>query len=296
MMSSAADETGDTCASCGVAAIDNVKLKDCDAGCGIVKYCSDSCQRNHREQHKDSCTKRMAELRDRDLFAMPDGSHHGECPVCCLPLEIDPTKSRIMVCCSKLVCNGCDVANQIRELKAGLQRRCVYCRAPVTGTDEESDKKTMKRIKKNCPVAMTEMGKRRRDEGDYKTALEYFTKAAELGDTEAHYGLSIMYYQGHGVEKDKDKEIYHSEEAAIAGHPIARHNLGCEEAMNGRFERARKHFIIAANLGHHPSLKFVKELYVDGHASKEDYADALRAYQVAVDATKSTEREKAEAY
>jgi hypothetical protein len=40
----------------------------------------------------------------------------------------------------------------------------------------------------------------------------------------------------------------------------------------------------------------LKKLYSDGHASKEDYAGALRAYQAAVDATKSAEREKGEAH
>ena len=129
-----------------------------------------------------------------------------------------------------------------------------------------------------------------------QTELEYFTKAAELGDSDAHYNLSIMYAEGQGVKNDTKKEIYHLEEAAIAGHPQARFNLGCEEANNGRFERARKHFIIAAYLGDEKSLKAIRNLYADGHASKEDYADALRAYQAAVDAMKSEERQKAEAW
>ena len=122
------------------------------------------------------------------------------------------------------------------------------------------------------------------------------TKAAELGDVKAHYYLSVMYINGHGVEQDAEKEIYHLEEAAIGGHPIARHNLGVEEWNNGRFERARKHLIIAANFGFHDSLKGLMTLYKLGHASKEDYADALRAYQAAVDATKSAERAKGEAF
>jgi hypothetical protein len=154
----------------------------------------------------------------------------------------------------------------------------------------------MKRIKKNCPVAMNHMGTKRRDEGDYKAALEYFTKAAELGEASAHYSLSVRYRKGEGVEKDKEKEIYHLEEAAIRGHPVARNDLGCEEAENGRFERAKKHFIIAANLGYHNSLSNVKRLYAEGHASKEDYADTLRAYQTVVNEAKSAEREEAEAY
>ena len=82
------DVAYEVCACCGTAAVvDNVKLKDCDAGCDLVKYCSDDCQENHREQHEEECMKRMAELRDDDLFTMPDGSHLGECPICCLPLH-----------------------------------------------------------------------------------------------------------------------------------------------------------------------------------------------------------------
>ena len=201
-----------------------------------------------------------------------------------------------MGCCSKLLCNGCDYANQNREIEAGWQQRCAFCREPMPKTDEECDKLTLKRIKKNCPAAMNQMGKKSKNEGDYETAFKYFTKAAELGDMDAHYQLSNnMYGDGDGVEKDLKKMLYHVEQAAIAGHPRARHNLGCEEATNGRFERARKHFIIAANLEYHTSLNALRELYAKGHASKEDYADALRAYQAAVEATKSEEREKAEA-
>jgi TPR repeat protein len=154
----------------------------------------------------------------------------------------------------------------------------------------------MKRVKKNDPLAICHMGRKRRDERDYETAFEYFTKAAELGDTAAHYSLSRMYYQGEGREKDIEKYIYHWEEAAMKGHPQARHNLGVREWRNGRFERAKKHFIIAANLGHDDSLYNLRQFYAVGHASKEDYASALRAYQAAVDATKSPEREEAEAY
>ena len=54
----------------------------------------------------------------------------------------------------------------------------------------------------------------------------------------------------------------------------------------GRFEIARKHFIIAANLGLHESLQELRKLYAKGRA--------LRAYQAAVGATKSEDREKAE--
>ena len=240
------------------------------------------------------CKKRLAELRDDDLFTQPEKSCYGDCPICCLPLLLDASKSNMMTCCSKSICMGCHIANQMREFEAGLEPRCAFCREPMAQSMEENDKRTMKRIKKNCPVAMREEGKMRRDKGDYESAFEYFTKAAALGNAEAHFSLSIMYLKGLGVDRDKKKAIYHWEEAAIAGHPNARHNLGYEEAKNGRFERAKKHWIIAANLGYHDSLDNLQGLYAYGDASKEEYANALRAYQAAVDATKSSDREKAE--
>ena len=292
----AADDTM-CCASCGQAEIDDIKLKKCNDGCNLVRYCSDGCQENHREQHEEECKKRVGELRDRDLFEQPDGTHYlGECPICFLPLPDDLRKCTFMPCCSKRLCEGCCYANQTREFEAGLKMRCAFCREPVAKSDEESDKRVMKRIKKNDPEAMNYMGKKHYHEGNYETAFEYLTNAAGLGDAGAHYNLSCLYRDGKGVEKDTIKQVYHLEEAAIGGDPAARHNLGCIEAKSGSFERAKKHLIIAANLGHQNSLNGLRLLYADGHASKEDYASALRAYQTAVEATKSAEREKAEAF
>jgi TPR repeat protein len=128
--------------------------------------------------------------------------------------------------------------------------------------------------------------------------LEYWTKAAELGDADAHAQLSSLYHYAHGVvDKDMKKSIYHAEQAAIAGHPKARYNLGVNEAKYcGRYDRAVKHFIIAASVGCQHSLKTLDDLYGEGYASKEDYDSALRAYQAAVDEMKSPEREEAEAH
>ncbi len=310
------------CASCGVAAIDDVKLRDCDGGCDLVKYCSDGCQENHRPQHEDECNKRkyerqkrLAEIRDdiqrrtaelhqtflsdelqdKELFTQPDGSHLGECPICCLPLPIDISKFDLMSCCCKSICRGCNFANQKREIEGGLEHRCAFCREPLTESQEEYNKGIMNRIKKNDPVAMVHMGRRHYCEGDHGKALEYWIKAADLGDADAHRCLGSMYRKGEGVEKDMKKAMYHLEQAAIGGHPYARYHLGLHEKTNGRFKRAARHFIIAANLGDDVSLKCIKDLFAQGIVTKDDYASSLREYQAAVDATKSVEREKGEA-
>ncbi len=287
----AADEV---CAGCGIAAIDAVKLKLCDGGCDLVKYCSDDCQENHKEQHEAACRKRKAELRDKQLFTQPDGICYGECPLCCLPLPLDSSKSTMMSCCSKIICIGYEYANDKREIEGGLERRCAFCREPLPKSQEESDKRTMKRIKKNDPVAITVMGKKHKKEGDYEKAVEYYTKAAEMGDVSAHSCLGNLYFYGTGVEKDVKNAVYHLEQASIGGHPDARGLLALHEMDNGRFDRAAKHWMINANLGCEPSLKCIKDLFVKGIVSKEDYASALRGYQAAVNETKSAEREKAE--
>ena len=117
-----------------------------------------------------------------------------------------------------------------------------------------------------------------------------------MGDVAAQYCLATLYYYGDGVEEDDEKAIHHFEQAAIGGHPQARGLLADYEMKNGSFERAAKHLIINANLGCDFSLTHVKELFVRGVVSKDDYAAALRAYQAAVNATKSAERDKAEVY
>jgi localization factor PodJL len=199
-----------------------------------------------------------------------------------------------MGCCCKILCDGCDYANRKRDDEQGLQQRCAFCREPLPKSEEEYEKRLIKRIKKNDPVAMTQMGETEALKGEYGKALQYHTNAAELGDVLAYYRLGNLYDKGNGVEEDTKKAVYHWEQAAIGGHPGARGFLASEELRNERPDRAAKHLMIAANLGHHESLKGLMTLYKHGHASKEDYASALRAYQAAIDEMKSPEREAAE--
>jgi TPR repeat protein len=154
----------------------------------------------------------------------------------------------------------------------------------------------MKRVEMNDPVALLQMGCRGDGEGDFKSAFEYFTKAAELGDATAHYDLSVMYDLGQGVEKDEKKLFYHLEEAAIGGNVKARHNLGCHEQDNGRMERAVKHWIIAANMGHEGSMKTLWKCHAEGFVKKEDLTATLRTHHAAVNAAKSPQREQAEEF
>ncbi len=208
-------------------------------------------------------------------------------------IELDVSKSTSTSCCFKFICTSCAVANKRREIVSSLDPSCPFCRKPNLLNDGEFEKRKMIRIKANDPVAIYYEGVEQYNGGNCGRAFEWYTKAAQLGNADAHCKLAAMYYLGHGVEKDKGKEIRHLEEAVIGGHPGARYLLVNEERENGNYERAVKHWIIAAKQGEDESIKMLILTFKDGFVSKEDLAATLRAHQAAVDATKSPQRETA---
>ncbi len=286
-MSSTAETEADVCcANCGIGEVDDIKLGEC-TDCDLVKYCRDNCREEHREQHDEDCKKRQAELHDKELFTQPDETHLGECPICFLPLSLDPEKSGFWTCCSEIICRGCVYANR-------KSSKCPFCREPAPSEEEENTKRMMKRVRVKDRAALYQMGMVCRSKGDYDDAFEYFTNAAKLGDIAAHSKLGFMYMNGEGVEKNEEKALYHFEKAAIGGHPGARYALALIEGRNGNIERAVKHFIIAAKLGDEHSMKKLWKHYSDGNITKEDLDATLRAHQAALDATKSAHRDIAD--
>ena len=119
-------------------------------------------------------------------------------------------------------------------------------------------------------------------EKDLTRAVELYERAAELGVKEAHFNLGCLYAKGTDVEKDTAKAFRHYEAAAMCGHVSARHNLGYVEDDAGNYDLALQHFLISAKLGHEKSLNNVKTSFMNGLATKADYAAALRGYQNAM--------------
>ena len=65
------------------------------------------------------------------------------------------------------------------------------------------------------------------------------------------------------------------------------------ELESGNYDRAVKHYLIAAKMGHNRSVEKIKEMFMAGAATKEQYAEALRGYQDAVEGMKSHDWEEA---
>ena len=118
-------------------------------------------------------------------------------------------------------------------------------------------------------------------------------KAAEFGSNDALYNLGVAYYRGDWVGQDKAKGIHFYEKAATQGHVESRHNLGTIEGKKGNYNRAMRHYSISAKLGDKISVEKLKLMFMNGLATKKQYAEALKGYQDAVEEMKSHDRDEA---
>ena len=253
------------------------KCADCSSDVGVGEHLvCQSCKDKHEEA----------------LFKEPPQNE--DCPICFLTLPIMSTGSKYQTCCGKIICSGCIHAVQTMDSDA----KCPFCRVPLPTSDEEMIERYKKRIKMDDAVAMYCLGccyneGKRGLPQNYAKALEIWHRAAELGGVRAYYNIGCAYYLGRGVERDMKKTKHYWELAAIGGGVMARYNLGIYEEMVGDMSRSLNHYMIAAECGYDKSLKKIREFYMNGHATKDDYANALRAHQSYMDGIKSAQRDEA---
>ncbi|EJK77123.1 hypothetical protein THAOC_01064, partial [Thalassiosira oceanica] len=151
----------------------------------------------------------------------------------------------------------------------------------------------MKRVAAKDPIAIRRIGDFHLNgslglEKDETRAFELWSEAAELGSTEALFKIGFAYYRGErGVSQNKAKGVRCWESAAMQGHALSRTKLGLIETENGNHDRALRHYMISAKMGEKLSLDSIKALFIDGNATKVQYAEALKGYQDAVEEMKS---------
>jgi TPR repeat protein len=155
-------------------------------------------------------------------------------------------------CCGKTICGGCVDS----FCKSGNDANCPYCKSEqYRKTDEERVEEMMKRVEANDAGSILmlaghyEHGSRGLRQ-DSARAMELYTRAAELGSSDANFALGLHYHKGGDMKKAK----FRLEAEAMAGHEVARNNLGIMEAQSGNMERAVKHWIIAASGGNHNAM------------------------------------------
>ena len=232
---------------------------------------------------------------DEDLFKQPPP--RDECPICMLPLPFDRAKVCYKACCGKIICLGCMHA----AFTADDRRLCAFCRTPSPASDEDYIERLKKRAEGDDAVAMRNLGCCYRDGKHglpqyYDRAMKLLLRAGELGSAVEYNNVGYAYENGEGVARDMKKAKYYYELAAMGGHVIARHNVGVLEAQAGNTNRAVKHWMISAGAGDDDSLTAIRNCFLDGHATKDDFEMALRAHKEANDEMKSDQREAAAAF
>jgi TPR repeat protein len=156
----------------------------------------------------------------------------------------------------------------------------------------------MKRVEANDATLMTNLGGYYAEglyglQQDRNKAFELYTRAAELGSSEAHYQIAGKYINGESVVKDVQKAIHHLELAAMAGHESARYYLGCMEYDSGNMERAIKHWIISASAGHSKSILAINKSFEGGHVQSDLYELTMKAHSDSYEEMRSKAREDA---
>ena len=294
------------CAECGKEEGGGlVSLKACKS-CMHVKYCNAACQRKHWSTHKKQCKLRAAELRDEALFKDPPAKE--DCPICFLPMPNKliccvslPPATLLSVptydfaianeeladeeieihysCCGKNICRGC--THSFR--KSGNIGKCPFCNTDQSSkTHEEKVGDMMRRAEANdadsiCMLARNYYQGFNGFQQDHARAIELFTKSAELGCSQAHSSLGNIYLEGGDMKKAK----FYFEAAAMAGHDVARYNLGVMESNSGNVDgavRAMKHWIIAASAGCYDAMNQLRILFENGLVSRESINSTLAAY------------------
>jgi len=283
------------CANCGKVEDDGISLKACTA-CKLVKYCNRDCQIAHRPQHKKKCKIRAKELHDEKLFKQPPPRE--DCPICFVRLPEMITGRTYMVCCGKNICNGCCHGYQSRATKEEHDV-CPFCRTPPPYRDRL--KQYNKRMELNDAQAICNLacyykqGQCGGLQRDHAKALELWQRAGELGCAVAYHSIGNVYHTGDSVAVDIKKAIHYWELAAMKGQIDARHNLGVDSREKGNIDRALKHLMIAVKDGSSYSLRSIKRMYENGHATKDVYNEALQYYQVYLGEIKSDQRDEAAA-
>jgi len=79
----------------------------------------------------------------------------------------------------------------------------------------------------------------------------------------------------------------------MMGDAESRHSLGSYEGQKWNYDRAVRHFLISAKMGWKDSVEDIKKIFMGGLATKEQYTEALKGYQDAVEEMKSHDRDEA---
>jgi len=188
----------------------------------------------------------------------------------------DEVMEKYYPCCGKSICRGC-----VRSFcKSDNDDKCPFCNSDRGNkTEEEQVGDNMKRVEANDPTSICMLANSYHHglnglQQDQTKAMELYARAADLGFNKAHHHLADIYHAGGAPKKAK----FHYEAAAMAGHEMARYNLGVMECNSGNMERAIKNWTIGASAGEFDAMNHLRIGFEKGNVSQESIDSTLAAY------------------
>lgn len=115
------------------------------------------------------------------------------------------------------------------------------------------------------------------NQADFETALRIWRKWAEKEDTEAMREMAICYDGGYGVEKDDQKALEWYRKAADLGDAEAIYCVGSYYHWHVYdYEEALEWYKKAAALGHAEAMLKIGQLYSDGDGVEQNFEESAR--------------------
>jgi TPR repeat protein len=179
-------------------------------------------------------------------------------------------------CCGKTICKGCVHS----FAQSSNDDKCPFCNSDRSDkTAEEQVEEIMKRVEANDAASIYFLANSYYNgsngvQQDQTRAMDLYAKSADLSYKKAHYSLGLHYKQVGHVKKAK----FHFEAAAIAGHEVARFNLGVIENDSRNLEQAIKHWTIAASVGHFGAMNALRKYFEVGAVTRESIESILTEY------------------
>ncbi len=116
-------------------------------------------------------------------------------------------------------------------------------------------------------------------EQDYREAMEWYRKAAGLGDAIAMSNIGQLYNHGHGVKRDYREAMKWYRKAAELGAAEAMTHIGGlyynGEGVEQDYQEAMKWYRKVADLGNASAMHSIGLLYRNGHGVEQDYREAM---------------------
>lgn len=160
-----------------------------------------------------------------------------------------------------------------------LQEAARWYRAAVEQGDQKAAE-ALERLRKKEAKDAFFLGIACYEKSEYTQAVQHFHTAAELGVAEAQYNLAICYGRGEGVEKNLDTAIMWAERAREQDYEDVKELLFILKLQR---EKAKPHFLIAAERGDANAQFALALRYADGDGVEQDQSKAVHWYQKAAE-------------